>query len=262
MRNFKIFKGIQHTELAVLVFNITLTLAGLFLFLTDLSLYRIYLEEDGFIEYITFFLLFGSAVSCFIRGLKATERKPVIFYFAASLIFLFGAGEEISWGQRIFGFNTPEGLENINKQKEFTLHNIYLFGVEFNKLIFGTILYGAIFLYFLLFPLLYKRSRRFHKMAISFQFPIAKHRLSLFYFLSFFLILSVVPDGYPRWELQEFVLSSYIFLSFLYPQDKSSFSMGKQKQQLRNPYSKTSFQGANREPKRRKDLKKGSEKWI
>lgn len=34
------------------------------------------------------------------------------------------AGEEISWGQRILGFETPDALREVNRQDEFTLHNV------------------------------------------------------------------------------------------------------------------------------------------
>jgi hypothetical protein len=34
------------------------------------------------------------------------------------------AGEEVSWGQRILGLQTPETLAEINRQDELTLHNI------------------------------------------------------------------------------------------------------------------------------------------
>ena len=37
---------------------------------------------------------------------------------------VFAAGEEISWGQRIFGFATPDFLLPLNHQKEFNVHNI------------------------------------------------------------------------------------------------------------------------------------------
>jgi hypothetical protein len=33
--------------------------------------------------------------------------------------------EEISWGQRIFGWNTPDALSAINYQNETTIHNIF-----------------------------------------------------------------------------------------------------------------------------------------
>ena len=44
--------------------------------------------------------------------------------FSAGWRWCFAAGEEISWGQRIFGFATPDFLMHLNEQKEFTVHNI------------------------------------------------------------------------------------------------------------------------------------------
>lgn len=42
---------------------------------------------------------------------------------------LFFAVEEISWGQRIIGFETPDFLALSNTQEEFNIHNRY--DVEF-----------------------------------------------------------------------------------------------------------------------------------
>ena len=40
------------------------------------------------------------------------------------MAMVFAAEEEISWGQRIFGFATPEFLLPLNYQKEFNVHNL------------------------------------------------------------------------------------------------------------------------------------------
>ena len=45
-------------------------------------------------------------------------------YILGGMAMVFAAGEEISWGQRIFGFATPDLLMTLNEQKEFTVHNI------------------------------------------------------------------------------------------------------------------------------------------
>ncbi len=45
-------------------------------------------------------------------------------YILGGIAMLFATGEEISWGQRIVGFSTPDFLINLNSQKEFNLHNI------------------------------------------------------------------------------------------------------------------------------------------
>jgi hypothetical protein len=49
-------------------------------------------------------------------------RRCILIAVAAGALFI--AGEEISWGQRIFGIGTPEGLSAINFQGELNLHNI------------------------------------------------------------------------------------------------------------------------------------------
>ena len=45
-------------------------------------------------------------------------------YILAGIGLVFVAGEEISWGQRIIGFATPDYLLDINIQEELNLHNI------------------------------------------------------------------------------------------------------------------------------------------
>ncbi len=42
----------------------------------------------------------------------------------AGLLFFWGAGEELSWGQHILKFGTPDWLAEINGQRETNLHNI------------------------------------------------------------------------------------------------------------------------------------------
>ena len=41
-------------------------------------------------------------------------------------VLLFTAGEEISWGQHIFGYPTPDWIAERNSQEEFNLHNSYV----------------------------------------------------------------------------------------------------------------------------------------
>lgn len=49
------------------------------------------------------------------------------------------AGDEISWGQRILGIETPEDLKQINTQGEITFHNLPAFNNYVTK---GYILLG------------------------------------------------------------------------------------------------------------------------
>ena len=45
-------------------------------------------------------------------------------YILGGMATVFAAGEEISWGQRIFGFATPDFLMPLNVSQEFNVHNI------------------------------------------------------------------------------------------------------------------------------------------
>ena len=52
-------------------------------------------------------------------------RRNVFFGLLAVIMFI-SFGEEISWGQRVLGFETPQFLAGLNAQNETNLHNIWL----------------------------------------------------------------------------------------------------------------------------------------
>lgn len=80
-------------------------------------------DEDRFFEWLTAIsFLTASIIFCIL-----SFRSPNIFYILMALIFFFGFGEEISWGQRIIGFRTPEAVDMHNVQGEFTIHNLQSF---------------------------------------------------------------------------------------------------------------------------------------
>jgi hypothetical protein len=82
--------------------------------------------EDGLFENVTA-ACFLAASACFLASFLRTRSW---FLLLMSFVFFLGFGEEISWGQRIFGFRTPEAVAAINVQKEFNLHNIELLNAK------------------------------------------------------------------------------------------------------------------------------------
>jgi hypothetical protein len=91
------------------------------------SIYTEITYEDRLVEYIgSLFLLVAGLVLCLkaVNQLKKQNRLPGSFIMFVGLIFIIAAFEEISWGQRIIGFDTPEKLKVINYQDEFNFHNI------------------------------------------------------------------------------------------------------------------------------------------
>lgn len=105
------------------------------------------IKEDHVIEYSQFFVLIAGGAYSGLLFKKLFQNKErilsVIFLFTSIALFLV-AGDEISWGQRLLGFSTPENIENINRQNETTFHNISAFEqfVGIGYVVIG--FYGAI----------------------------------------------------------------------------------------------------------------------
>ena len=81
--------------------------------------YAAAMQEDRVVEWWTA-LLFASAAA--IRLTRAVRERRVVDGLVG-LFCLFVAGEEFSWGQRLFGFTPPVPFLAHNTQQEFNLHN-------------------------------------------------------------------------------------------------------------------------------------------
>ena len=87
---------------------------------------NILFQEDGFFENFTVVLTLISSLIFFYLGIyyKALDKKIFLFLFAVLLFFY--SMEEISWGQRIFDWETPEALSEVNYQNEINVHNLFI----------------------------------------------------------------------------------------------------------------------------------------
>jgi len=81
--------------------------------------YATAMQEDRLVEWWTV-LLFAAAAALRLRR-AARERR--VLDGLVGLFCLFVAGEEFSWGQRLFGFMPPSRFLAHNTQQEFNLHN-------------------------------------------------------------------------------------------------------------------------------------------
>lgn len=101
------------------------------------------IQEDGLVEDIgALGLITTSALffAAFVRSRHSSShysgRVMQISLILLIIAFFIGAGEEISWGQRIFGWGTPESVQSANSQGELNFHNLNFFSgaLEVNKL--------------------------------------------------------------------------------------------------------------------------------
>lgn len=117
--------------------------------------------EDKVFEWIQFGLFQGGAIilgllSYRVWGYRQTTIAQFLFVYSVigALGYFLIAGEEISWGQRIFDFDTPKEYIDYNSQGEFNLHN--------NEKIFNKIylVYGSVGLYTLISALIYEAFKK------------------------------------------------------------------------------------------------------
>lgn len=89
--------------------------------------FLVFVQEDHFIEYAQFWVLLLGSIWLGYLAYKAKVQKKTWFIrlnlFLAFSLFLV-AGDEISWGQRLLGAETPDFINYYNRQGEITIHNL------------------------------------------------------------------------------------------------------------------------------------------
>jgi hypothetical protein len=201
-------------------------------------------DEDGFFESLTALFFLISAVLFFCCFLRTKN----IFLFGLALLMFVGAGEEISWGQRIFNFSTPEAVNKTNVQHEFNIHNLEVFndrnleGVKktgMQRLFEINILYRIFSIGFLtVVPIFFFYFRPVLFKGKKMQMPVAPFSIGIFFFISWLLFYAlkyyVLPGGRSRWyyltsgEIFEFTAAFIYFLVALYfYRDKDNNYLGK-----------------------------------
>lgn len=83
-------------------------------------------QEDGLIEWLGALCFFGAGYAFYLSGKNSSGNKKVVF-FLLSFLFFFAFGEEISWGQRVIGWGTPQAIQELNVQGETNIHNLTIF---------------------------------------------------------------------------------------------------------------------------------------
>lgn len=121
------------------------------LFEYDTDHYYLVVQEDGFLEWATFWAFVVAAVLSVVAAERQHRTSATLPWFLAGvgLFCLFVALEEISWGQRLLGYRPPDYFLDRNFQQEFNLHNVV--ATRWRKLALSAVIVG----YGVLLPLLH-----------------------------------------------------------------------------------------------------------
>lgn len=89
-------------------------------------------EDYGVVEMLGALSLLAASglfLVCFLRARsRGSTRVKQLFFLGLAVALFIGAGEEMSWGQRFLGVDTPERINTENYQGELNFHNLDDFG--------------------------------------------------------------------------------------------------------------------------------------
>ena len=161
-------------------------------------------NEDGFVENLSALFFFSASILFFFSYLKSTtgnnllyvKTKKNIFFLLFFFLFLFIAGEEVSWGQRFFELETADFFKEKNLQSENNLHNLKIFNsVDENNTerswyyIFTMSRLFRIFWFTLclVLPIACALNNQVHRLCTTVNFPIFPLYFGHFLLLSYLL---------------------------------------------------------------------------
>jgi cell division protein FtsW (lipid II flippase) len=222
-----LLNNISKTEAAVLIFIFILLLTGLGLVFINVPLFEQYIGEDALVEWITVIALLMACLTCFIRAIKLQRHRTWLFLLTSvllGLVLFFGAGEEISWGQRILGIESSEYFKEKNLQGETNFHNLVLGGIKINMWIFSFLLTAVLGVYLLLIPFLYRKKKWMQTFVRNWGIPLPKLYQVIAFVMLF--ITEFIPHG-KRAELLEAGTALMLFLIIRFPANPQSFEASK-----------------------------------
>ncbi len=162
-------------------------------------------KEDHLMESLTVVFLFVASIQ-FFRTAKeamnqALDKRVVWGLLMVSGFCMLMMMEEISWGQRIFNWETPESIRDMNNQQETNVHNFL------NPVLDHLVDSFAIVLSFILIYLI-KLRFRMEVLWVRGLLPESKY-----YYTTIFLFIAALAD-LPNELLEEFISLILLFYSF------------------------------------------------
>jgi len=105
------------------------------------DIYYTAVQEDELLEWSSFWaFIIASIIYIYIAAKRPRLFTALWFPFGLMAFCLFVAFEEISWGQRIFGYRPPEYFLEFNSQQELNLHNII--DNDWRKIAIAVVIFG------------------------------------------------------------------------------------------------------------------------
>lgn len=207
-------KNLTLVEKIIAAFLLVTVIYGLYIYATDAATFDYLVAEDSFYENLTSIFLFLASFTLLYKFVTYQKYRGIYWKIGILLMavaLFFGGGEEISWGQRIFDIQSSDFFRQNNAQEETNLHNMVVEGVKLNKIIFSNLMSMCFGIYFLVVPVLWKKSAKMKVFIDRFGISVPKPIHVIGFIVITLLILIPVQHG-RKWEMWEYAFALVMFL--------------------------------------------------
>lgn len=181
--------------------------------------------QDGLFQWMTFYTILFASIMCFYRASILKPFRGGVFsgcQIAFGIVFLFFAMDEMSWLQRILGYNSPEFFQRYNTRMQVNFHHLVFYGFRLNNIIFTLAIKILATIYFLVLPFLYPRIERLRTFVNRFAIPLPSYFHTGAYFVLAGL-MAFIPSEF-KYVIFEFGFYWLLVLMMYHPLNDEVFS--------------------------------------
>jgi len=125
-----------------------------------------------------FYTLLFASIMCFYRAyILKPFRGGVFSTFSvmAGIVFFGFAMDEISWAQRVLGYNAPQFFLEHNTKLQVNFHHLVINGFRVNNIIFTLTVKILATLYFIVLPFFYNKLEQIKTFVNRFAIPLPRY---------------------------------------------------------------------------------------
>jgi hypothetical protein len=181
--------------------------------------------EGGSLQWLIISTLLFASLMCFYRASILKPFRGGVFAACSVLtgiVFLTFAMDEMSWGQIIFNYPTPEFIKVRNSVGEMNFRHLVVAGFELTDIIFTLGIKILATLYFIVLPFFYSRLDKIKNFVNRYAIPLPRYTQTGAYALAA-ILMSLIPSPL-RHIVFEFVFYWILVLMMYNPLNDEVFS--------------------------------------
>lgn len=181
--------------------------------------------EGGPLQWLIISTLIFASLMCFYRASILKPFRGGVFAACCVLtgfVFLIFALDEMSWGQIVFHYQTPEFIAARNSMGEMNIRHLVIAGFEITDIIFTLGIKILATLYFIVLPFFYSRLDQIKNFVNRFAIPLPRYTQTAAYALAA-VLMSFIPSQL-RYIVFELVFYWILVLMMYNPLNDEVFS--------------------------------------